>query len=144
MVRRTGKDEEEAAATLGASGLGTFLRVTLPNIKWGLLYSVLLCNARALGEFGAVSVVSGHIRGVTNTMPLHVELLYNNYDYVGAFAVSALLAMLAVHPRSQTCWNGAMPMNWPRPGINSWIGKDMSLPSIPFPRNWPRPGLAPA
>ncbi|HKX65413.1 MAG TPA: sulfate ABC transporter permease subunit CysW [Rhizomicrobium sp.] len=91
-----GRDEEEAAATLGASGLSTFLRVTLPNIKWGLLYGVLLCNARALGEFGAVSVVSGHIRGVTNTMPLHVELLYNNYDYVGAFAVAALLAMLAL------------------------------------------------
>lgn len=91
-----GRDEEEAAATLGASGLGTFLRVTLPNIKWGLLYSVLLCNARALGEFGAVSVVSGHIRGATNTMPLHVELLYNNYDYVGAFSVAALLAMLAL------------------------------------------------
>jgi sulfate/thiosulfate transport system permease protein len=91
-----GRDEEEAAATLGASGLDTFLRVTLPNIKWGLLYAVLLCNARALGEFGAVSVVSGHIRGVTNTMPLHVELLYNNYDYVGAFAVAALLAMLAL------------------------------------------------
>jgi sulfate transport system permease protein len=91
-----GRDEEEAAATLGASGLATFLRVTLPNIKWGLLYGVLLCNARALGEFGAVSVVSGHIRGVTNTMPLHVELLYNNYDYVGAFAVAALLAMLGL------------------------------------------------
>jgi sulfate transport system permease protein len=91
-----GRDEEEAAATLGASGLGTFLRVTLPNIKWGLLYGILLCNARALGEFGAVSVVSGHIRGVTNTMPLHVELLYNNYDYVGAFAVAALLAMLGL------------------------------------------------
>jgi sulfate transport system permease protein len=91
-----GRDEEEAAATLGASGFSTFLRVTLPNIKWGLLYGVLLCNARALGEFGAVSVVSGHIRGVTNTMPLHVELLYNNYDYVGAFAVAALLAMLAL------------------------------------------------
>ncbi|HSS14205.1 MAG TPA: sulfate ABC transporter permease subunit CysW [Rhizomicrobium sp.] len=91
-----GRDEEEAAATLGASGLDTFLRVTLPNIKWGLLYAVLLCNARALGEFGAVSVVSGHIRGVTNTMPLHVVLLYNNYDYVGAFAVAALLAMLAL------------------------------------------------
>jgi sulfate transport system permease protein len=96
LMMDQGRDEEEAAATLGASGLGTFLRVTLPNIKWGLLYSVLLCNARALGEFGAVSVVSGHIRGVTNTMPLHVELLYNNYDYVGAFAVSALLAMLAL------------------------------------------------
>jgi len=91
-----GRDEEEAAATLGASGLGTFLRVTLPNIKWGLLYGILLCNARALGEFGAVSVVSGHIRGVTNTMPLHVELLYNNYDYVGAFSVAALLAMLGL------------------------------------------------
>jgi sulfate transport system permease protein len=96
LMQDQGRDEEETAATLGASGLGTFLRVTLPNIKWGLLYSVLLCNARALGEFGAVSVVSGHIRGVTNTMPLHVELLYNNYDYVGAFAVSALLAMLAL------------------------------------------------
>jgi sulfate transport system permease protein len=96
LMQDQGRDEEEAAATLGASGLGTFLRITLPNIKWGLLYSVLLCNARALGEFGAVSVVSGHIRGVTNTMPLHVELLYNNYDYVGAFAVSALLAMLAL------------------------------------------------
>jgi sulfate transport system permease protein len=96
LMMDQGRDEEEAAATLGASGLGTFLRITLPNIKWGLLYSVLLCNARALGEFGAVSVVSGHIRGVTNTMPLHVELLYNNYDYVGAFAVSALLAMLAL------------------------------------------------
>jgi sulfate transport system permease protein len=91
-----GRDEEEAAISLGASGFSTFCRVTLPNIKWGLLYAVLLCNARALGEFGAVSVVSGHIRGQTNTMPLHVELLYNNYDYVGAFAVAALLAMLAL------------------------------------------------
>ncbi len=96
LMEDQGRDEEEAAATLGASCLGTFLRVTLPNIKWGLLYSVLLCNARALGEFGAVSVVSGHIRGATNTMPLHVELLYNNYDYVGAFSVAALLAMLAL------------------------------------------------
>jgi sulfate transport system permease protein len=91
-----GRDEEEAAATLGATGFQTFLRVTLPNIKWGLLYGILLCNARALGEFGAVSVVSGHIRGQTNTMPLHVELLYNNYDYVGAFAVATLLAMLGL------------------------------------------------
>jgi sulfate transport system permease protein len=91
-----GRDEEEAATSLGASGFQTFLRVTLPNIKWGLLYGVLLCNARALGEFGAVSVVSGHIRGQTNTMPLHVELLYNNYDYVGAFTIAAILAMLAL------------------------------------------------
>jgi sulfate transport system permease protein len=91
-----GRDEEEAAATLGATGFQTFLRVTLPNIKWGLLYGVLLCNARALGEFGAVSVVSGHIRGVTNTMPLHVQLLYDNYDYAGAFSVAALLAILAL------------------------------------------------
>jgi sulfate transport system permease protein len=96
LMMDQGRDEEEAAATLGASGLGTFLRVTLPNIKWGLLYGILLCNARALGEFGAVSVVSGHIRGVTNTMPLHIELLYNNYDYVGAFSVAALLAMLGL------------------------------------------------
>jgi sulfate/thiosulfate transport system permease protein len=96
LMADQGRDEEEAAATLGATGLQTFLRVTLPNIKWGLLYGVLLCNARALGEFGAVSVVSGHIRGVTNTMPLHVQLLYDNYDYTGAFAVAALLAMLAL------------------------------------------------
>lgn len=96
LMMDQGRDEEEAAATLGASGIGTFLRVTLPNIKWGLLYGVLLCNARALGEFGAVSVVSGHIRGQTITMPLHVELLYNSYDYVGAFAVAGLLAMLAL------------------------------------------------
>jgi sulfate/thiosulfate transport system permease protein len=96
LMQDQGRDEEEAAATLGASGLGTFLRVTLPNIKWGLLYSVLLCNARALGEFGAVSVVSGHIRGLTNTMPLHVEILYNEYNYVAAFSVASLLALLAL------------------------------------------------
>ena len=91
-----GRDEEEAAVSLGANGFQTFLRVTLPNIKWGLLYGILLCNARALGEFGAVSVLSGHIRGETNTMPLHVQLLYDNYDYVGAFAIAAILAMLAL------------------------------------------------
>ena len=96
LMTDQGRDEEEAAVSLGASGFATFLRVTLPNIKWGLLYGVLLCNARALGEFGAVSVVSGHIRGLTDTMPLHVELLYNNYDYVGAFSVAALLALLAL------------------------------------------------
>ena len=91
-----GREEEEAAVTLGASGLKTFLKVTLPNIKWGLLYGILLCNARAMGEFGAVSVVSGHIRGLTDTMPLQVEALYNDYQYVGAFAVAALLALLAL------------------------------------------------
>ncbi|MBN9553967.1 MAG: sulfate ABC transporter permease subunit CysW [Alphaproteobacteria bacterium] len=96
LMTDQGRDEEEAALSLGASGFATFFRVTLPNIKWALLYGVLLCNARALGEFGAVSVVSGHIRGQTNTMPLHVELLYNNYDYVGAFSVAALLALLAL------------------------------------------------
>src|SRR5262249_28831364 len=88
--------EEEAAVSLGASGLQTFWRVTLPNIKWGLLYGVLLCNARAMGEFGAVSVVSGHIRGLTNTMPLHIEILYNEYNIVAAFAVASLLALLAL------------------------------------------------
>ncbi len=91
-----GRDEEEAAVSLGASGFQTFLRVTLPNIKWGLLYGILLCNARALGEFGAVSVLSGHIRGETNTMPLHVQLLYDNYDYTGAFVVAAILTLLGL------------------------------------------------
>ena len=89
LMQAQGVDEEEAAITLGASGLKTFWRVTAPNIRWGLLYGVLLCNARAMGEFGAVSVVSGHIRGVTDTMPLHVEILYNEYDFTGAFAVAA-------------------------------------------------------
>src|SRR5947199_1446118 len=88
--------EEEAAISLGASGLQTFFRVTLPNIKWGVLYGVLLCNARAMGEFGAVSVVSGHIRGETNTMPLQIEAFYNDYDFVAAFAVASLLTLLAV------------------------------------------------
>ena len=96
LMTDQGRDEEEAAVSLGASGWSTFWRVTLPNIKWGLLYGVLLCNARAMGEFGAVSVVSGHIRGLTNTMPLHVEVLYNDYQFVGAFAVASLLALLAL------------------------------------------------
>ncbi len=91
-----GRDDEEAALSLGASGWQTFWHVTLPNIRWGLLYGVLLCNARAMGEFGAVSVVSGHIRGETNTMPLHVEILYNEYNFVAAFAVASLLAGLAL------------------------------------------------
>jgi len=96
LMEEQGREEEEAALVLGAGGLRTFWSVTLPNVKWGLLHGVLLCNARAMGEFGAVSVVSGHIRGLTNTMPLHVEILYNEYDFVGAFAVASLLALLAV------------------------------------------------
>jgi sulfate/thiosulfate transport system permease protein len=96
LMEEQGNEEEEAALSLGASGFRTFVRVTLPNIKWGLLYGVLLCNARAMGEFGAVSVVSGHIRGETNTMPLYVEILYNEYNFVAAFAVASLLAMLAL------------------------------------------------
>jgi sulfate transport system permease protein len=96
LMQAQGKEEEEAAVSLGASGWQTFWRVTLPNIKWGLLYGVILCNARAMGEFGAVSVVSGHIRGMTNTMPLHVEILYNEYNFVAAFAVASLLALLAL------------------------------------------------
>jgi sulfate/thiosulfate transport system permease protein len=96
LMTSQGRTEEEAALTLGASGWQTFWRVTLPNIRFGLLYGVLLCNARAMGEFGAVSVVSGHIRGETNTMPLQVEALYNDYDFVAAFAVASLLAFLAL------------------------------------------------
>jgi sulfate/thiosulfate transport system permease protein len=96
LMRSQGRDEEEAAMVLGASGWRTFFHVTLPNIKWGLLYGIILCNARAMGEFGAVSVVSGHIRGLTNTMPLEVEILYNEYNFVAAFAVASLLALLAV------------------------------------------------
>ena len=96
LMQQQGTQEEEAAISLGASGLATFFRVTLPNIKWGILYGVLLCNARAMGEFGAVSVVSGHIRGETNTMPLLVEILYNEYQLMAAFAVASLLALLAL------------------------------------------------
>jgi sulfate transport system permease protein len=96
LMEEQGRDEEEAALSLGASGLSTFWHVTLPNIRWGLLYGVLLCNARAMGEFGAVSVVSGHIRGKTNTLPLHIEILYNEYNFAAAFAVASLLAGLAM------------------------------------------------
>ncbi len=96
LMQEQGNDEEQAALLLGASGFQTFWKVTLPNIKWGLLYGVILCNARAMGEFGAVSVVSGHIQGVTNTMPLQIEILYNEYNFVAAFAVSTLLALLAL------------------------------------------------
>lgn len=96
LMQSQGTEEEEAARSLGASGWQIFFRVTLPNMKWGLLYGVILCNARAMGEFGAVSVVSGHIRGLTNTMPLHVEILYNEYNFAAAFAVASLLALLAI------------------------------------------------
>lgn len=96
LMEAQGTEEEEAAMVLGASGWQTFWKVTLPNIKWGLIYGVILCNARAMGEFGAVSVVSGHIRGETNTLPLHVEILYNEYTFSAAFAVSSLLALLAI------------------------------------------------
>ncbi|RQS20224.1 sulfate ABC transporter permease subunit CysW [Burkholderia sp. Bp8998] len=96
LMQAQGTDEEEAARVLGASGWQIFRRVTLPNVRWGLLYGVILCNARAMGEFGAVSVVSGHIRGVTDTMPLHVEILYNEYNFAAAFAVASVLALLAL------------------------------------------------
>ncbi|MBU5638161.1 sulfate ABC transporter permease subunit CysW [Geomonas sp. Red69] len=96
LMESQGREEEEAALTLGANGLQTFFRVTFPNIKWGILYGVILCNARAMGEFGAVSVVSGHVRGATNTIPLQVEILYNEYSYAAAFAVASLLALLAL------------------------------------------------
>lgn len=96
VMKSLGNDEEEAALTLGANGFQTFWRVTLPNVKWGLLYGVILCNARAMGEFGAVSVVSGHIRGLTNTLPLHIEILYNEYQFAAAFATASLLVFLAL------------------------------------------------
>src|ERR1017187_6314139 len=104
LMQAQGRTEEEAARVLGASGWQTFWRVTLPNIKWGLLYGVILCNARAMGEFGAVSVVSGHIRGQTNTMPLHIEALYDDYNYTGAFAVASLLALLALLTLALKTW----------------------------------------
>jgi sulfate transport system permease protein len=96
LMQAQGQEQEEAARVLGATGWQMFWRVTLPNVKWALLYGVILCNARAMGEFGAVSVVSGHIRGQTNTMPLHIEILYNEYQFAAAFAVASLLALLAL------------------------------------------------
>ena len=104
LMQAQGKEEEEAAVVLGASGLQTFWHVTLPNVKWGLLYGVILTNARAMGEFGAVSVVSGHIRGETNTLPLHVEILYNEYQFAAAFAVASLLALLALVTLGVKTW----------------------------------------
>ena len=112
LMEEQGTEDEEAALSLGASGLQTFFRITLPNIRWGLLYGILLCNARAMGEFGAVSVVSGHIRGLTNTMPLHIEILYNEYNFTAAFAVASLLAMLALLTlvaQSMLEWKRAKP-----------------------------------
>jgi sulfate transport system permease protein len=115
LMQAQGREQEEAAAVLGASGWQTFVRVTLPNVKWGLLYGVILCNARAMGEFGAVAVVSGHIRGQTATVPLHIEILYNEYQFAASFAVASLLAMLAlvtlaikfaVERRHRSEWNG--------------------------------------
>jgi len=96
LMQEQGPEEEEAAMVLGASGFRTFWRITLPNIKWGLLYGVILCNARAMGEFGAVSVVSGHIRGLTNTLPLHIEILYNEYNFTASFAAASILTLLAL------------------------------------------------
>jgi sulfate transport system permease protein len=113
LMQAQGRDEEEAALVLGASGLQMFRKVTLPNIKWALLYGVILCNARAMGEFGAVSVVSGHIRGQTNTMPLHVEILYNEYQFAAAFAVASLLALLALVTlvvKTYVEWRSAEPL----------------------------------
>ena len=115
LMQAQGRTEEEAARVLGASGWQTFWRVTLPNIKWGLLYGVILCNARAMGEFGAVSVVSGHIRGRTNTIPLHVEILYDEYNFTGAFAMASVLAFLALVTLALKLWverknNGLNPM----------------------------------
>src|SRR5262249_59220651 len=122
LMQSQGSEEEEAAVTLGANGLQTFLRISLPKIKWGLLYGVVLCNARAMGEFGAVSVVSGHVRGLTDTIPLHVQILYNEYQFAAAFAVASLLSLLAiatlaikavverrVRPRSGGWYHGRMP-----------------------------------
>jgi sulfate transport system permease protein len=124
LMQAQGRDEEQAAIVLGATGWQTFWYVTLPNIKWGLLYGVVLCNARAMGEFGAVSVVSGHIRGETNTMPLHVEILYNEYQFAAAFAVASLLALLALVTLVVKTWiehraaaDDAPPQEWSPQGV---------------------------
>jgi sulfate transport system permease protein len=133
LMQAQGTEEEQAALVLGATGLQTFWHVTLPNIKWGLLYGVILCNARAMGEFGAVSVVSGHIRGQTNTMPLHVEILYNEYQSVAAFAVASLLALLALvtlvvkqwvewRARSEQSMNASLPPERPSGLVASSAG----------------------
>jgi sulfate transport system permease protein len=119
VMQAQGRDDEETAVSLGATGWQTFWRVTLPNIRWALLYGVLLCNARAMGEFGAVSVVSGHIRGLTNTMPLHVEILYNEYNYAAAFAVASLLALLALLTLA-----GKSFLEWRQPELRQAAGRE--------------------
>jgi sulfate transport system permease protein len=118
VMQAQGRDDEETALSLGATGWQTFWRVTLPNIRWGLMYGVLLCNARAMGEFGAVSVVSGHVRGLTNTMPLHVEILYNEYNYTAAFAVASLLALLAL-----LTLVGKSFLEWRQPELRHAVGQ---------------------
>jgi len=126
VMQAQGRDEEETALSLGASGWQTFWRVTLPNIRWGLLYGVLLSNARAMGEFGAVSVVSGHIRGLTNTMPLHVEILYNEYNHAAAFAVASLLALLALLTLA-----GKGLLEWRRPELRHGVRVAKGSRSLP-------------
>ena len=133
-MQEQGTQEEEAALSLGASGLQTFLRVTLPNVKWALLYGVLLCNARAMGEFGAVSVVSGHIRGETNTMPLHIEILYNEYQFMAAFAVASLLALLAlVTLIAKVCSSGTLMRSERHEDRASSMSPSDSVPSRRLP-----------
>ena len=123
LMQQLGNDEEEAAITLGAGGWFTFFRVTLPRIRWGLVYGVILCNARAMGEFGAVSVVSGNIRGMTTTMPLHIEILYNEYNFVGAFAVASMLSLLAVrHAHHQDAGRAfRVPAPMKRNSLGWWL-----------------------
>ncbi len=125
LMQAQGNDHEEAALSLGASGWQTFLRVTLPNIKWGLLYGVILCNARAMGEFGAVSVVSGHIRGKTNTLPLHVEILYNEYQHAAAFAVASLLVLLALLTLVAKTWVEARAHRARHPDPTAQLDEDL-------------------
>jgi sulfate transport system permease protein len=140
-MQAQGNDEEQAAQVLGASGWQTFWHITLPNIKWGLLYGVILCNARAMGEFGAVSVVSGHIRGQTNTIPLHVEILYNEYQSVAAFAVASLLALLAVLTlalKSVIAWRHTRAMQAVESRAYELSAPEARPPETPAPAAGPR------
>jgi sulfate transport system permease protein len=141
LMQAQGSDEEQAAQVLGANGWQTFWHVTLPNIKWGLLYGVILCNARAMGEFGAVSVVSGHIRGQTNTIPLHVEILYNEYQSVAAFAVASLLALLAVLTlalKSVIAWRHTRAMQALESRPPEARAPEARAPEVPAPGTGPR------